>query len=284
MAEIGKRNRLAILNESPHGLYLDGGALGPILLPFSLVPRDVTPSAILSVFVYFDSEDRIVATTETPLAMVGEFACLKVLGINRSVGAFLDWGLSKDLLLPFREQKNSPRIGDKIVVRVLVDPQSQRIVASQRLSRHFSKYRPHYAPGEEVDLLVTDETPLGYKAIVNHAHLGLLYSNELAEPLACGQRIVGYVNKVRPDGGIDLRRDKSGYARVRPLSERIMEALAAAGGALELGDKSPPEAVRKAFGASKKAFKQALGALYKEKRIRFEGDGIRSVDSDAKTG
>lgn len=275
MAELGKRNTLSIRNESPHGLYLDGEELGDILLPNAYVPPHITPNSKLSVFVYLDSEDRIVATTETPLAEVDQFAALKVVAVNEKVGAFLDWGLSKDLLLPYREQKGRVRVGDTRVVRIYVDDASGRIVASEKHDRFISKYRATYQPQEQVDLIVIGETPLGFKAIINSSHIGLLYDNELSEMLRVGQCFKGYVTKVRPDGNIDLRRDPSGYTRVAPLAEQILDAIKKNGGTLKLDDKSPPEAVREAFDVSKKAFKQALGNLYKQRKIQFVPGGVQ---------
>ncbi|EDY82377.1 hypothetical protein VDG1235_1998 [Verrucomicrobiia bacterium DG1235] len=281
MAELGKRNTLAILNESPHGLYLDGEELGDILLPRTLVPKGLTPNAKLDVFVYLDSEDRIVATTETPLAQVGQFVSLEVASINEKIGAFLDWGLSKDLLLPYREQKSPPRVGQNRVVYVYVDEQSGRIVASERYDRFLSKYRPTYADQEPVDLMVVGETPLGYKAVINHSHIGLLYDNELSEPLKIGQTLKGFVNKIRSDGNIDLRRDQTGYTRVGPLTEKILQAIKANDGQLHLDDKSPPEAIRAEFDVSKKAYKQALGALYKQRLIRFTPKGVELAEGES---
>ncbi|MBD5779894.1 GntR family transcriptional regulator [Pelagicoccus sp. NFK12] len=278
MAELGKRNTLSILNESPHGLYLDGEELGDILLPNAFVPKRLTPSQKLSVFVYLDSEDRIVATTEEPLAEVDEFAALKVVEVHEKVGAFLDWGLSKDLLLPYREQKGRVQVGDTRVVRIYVDDASGRIVASEKHARFLSKYRATYKPQEQVDLIVVGETPLGYKAIINSSHIGLLYDNELSEPLSVGQRFKGYVNKVRPDGNIDLRRDLSGYTRVAPLAEQILDTIKAKGGSLDLDDRSSPEAIREAFDVSKKAFKQALGNLYKQRLIEFVPGGVKLTE------
>lgn len=278
MAELGKRNTLSILNESPHGLYLDGEELGDILLPNAFVPKNITPNQKLSVFVYLDSEDRIVATTETPLAEVDQFAALKVVEVNEKVGAFLDWGLSKDLLLPYREQKGRVQVGDTRVVRIYVDDASGRIVASEKHARFISKYRATYKPQEQVDLIVIGETPLGYKAIINSSHIGLLYDNELSEPLTVGQSFKGYVNKIRPDGNIDLRRDPSGYTRVAPLADQILQAIRDSGGTLMLDDRSPPEAIREAFDVSKKAFKQALGNLYKQRLISFVPGGVQLVE------
>src|SRR5688500_14615831 len=175
MATIGKRNTLSITRASGPGLYLDGGELGEILLPGRYIPQDIAPKQKLDVFIYLDSDDRLVATTEVPLAMVGEFASLKVISINPKVGAFLAWGLSKHLLLPFREQDFPVHPGHRVVVYVYLDEKSKRIVASTRLGRHLSHDTPAYRDGQQVNILVTGRTPLGYNAIVENAHRGLLY-------------------------------------------------------------------------------------------------------------
>ncbi len=277
MAVIGRRNRLRITRETPSGFYLDGGDHGEILLPGKYIPRGGFPGGEADVFVHRDSEDRLVATTEIPQAMVGEFACLEVTGVHPGIGAFLNWGLAKDLLLPIREQKERACVGDRVVVYVDLDVKSERVVATSRLNRHLDLTAPAYTEGQAVDLLIADESPLGYNAIIENAHSGLLYRSETGSVLRIGQRLKGYVRAVRPDGKIDLGLDAAGYGRIAPLSEQIIEKLTAAGGRLEFHDKSPPEDIRRVFGASKKAFKQALGALYSERRIRLERGGIELV-------
>ena len=279
MAIIGKRNTLSIERSSGPGLYLNGGELGEILLPGRYIPPDLQPGAKLDVFVYLDSEDRLVATTETPKAMVGEFACLKVVSINPRVGAFLDWGLAKDLLLPFREQEVPIRVGKMVTVYVYLDPPSKRIVASARLRRHLNQSGNTYQEKQPVNLLITGRTPLGYNAIVENDCFGLLYHNSLGIPLAVGEKIKGFVRTVREDGKLDLTLDKSGYQRVIPLKQQIVTALEQNGGYLKFDDESTPLAIRMKFGCSKNAFKQALGALYKSRRIVFEKPGIRLVDN-----
>jgi predicted RNA-binding protein (virulence factor B family) len=281
IVKIGQRNILAVTREAPPGVYLDGGQLGEILLPRRYIPAKPVPGQLLDVFIYLDSEDRLVATTETPLAMAGEFACLKVVSVNRDVGAFLDWGLPKDLLLPFREQQRPLRAGDKVVVAVYVDQPTNRIVASTRLQRHLSRTTPPFAVGQPVNLLIADETPLGYNAIVEHSHLGLLYRDSAAMRLYPGQSVKGFVRALRPGGKIDLSLDEAGYRRVAPLTIQILKALQSSGGRLNLDDSSSPEAIRQSFGVSKKAFKQALGALYKHRRIRFENSGIALIEGDS---
>jgi len=275
MADLGKRNHLPVLRDTRSGLFLDGGALGEILLPGRYIPAGAGPGSELDVFVYRDSEDRLVATTETPLAMVGDFAFLRVLSVRPGLGAFLDWGLSKDLLLPRREQTGFLREGELLVVHVFVDPKSDRIVASARLDRWLNRTPPTYAPEQPVTLLIAGETPLGYNAIIENAHWGLLYRSELSAPLRVGDTMPGYIRIVRPDGKIDLALDRAGYVRVKPLSEQILDALADGGGRLPFHDKSSPEEIREKFGASKKAFKQALGALYRARRVVLDPTEIR---------
>ncbi len=280
MIELGKRNILIPIRDSVNGWYLDGGEHGEILLPAKYATEAVRCGEGISVFVYKDSEDRMVATTETPKAMVGQFATLEVLSVNPKVGAFLDWGLSKDLLLPYREQQSDPMEGDYCVVYILVDELSGRIIASERLTEFVSQEVPEYESEEEVDLLVIDETPLGYKAIINDKHLGLLYHNDLSEPLEYGQWIVGYISQVREDGKIDLSRDRRGHKRIEPIGQDILEALRANDGSLPFNDKSSPESIRETFDVSKQAFKRAIGVLYKQKRIWIEDDGIALVEKD----
>lgn len=274
MAIIGRRNRLRVVREATPGFYLDGGAHGEILLPGRYVPRGSAP-AFVDVFVYRDSEDRLVATTETPLAMVGEFASLKVISVNPRVGVFLDWGLSKDLLLPLRELKAPVRPGETCIVRVALDARTDRIIASARLNRWLNLQPAPYTEGQRVRCLITGDSPLGYNAIIEDAHRGLLYHSDLGAPLATGQRVEAYVRVVRPDGKIDLALDRAGFHRIAPLTEQILAKLTAAGGRLTLHDNSAPAEVRAALGISKKAFKQAIGALYKERRIVIEPTGIR---------
>ena len=278
MAVIGKRNTLTVVRDSSPGLYLDGGEQGEILLPNRYVPRRIKIGGQIEVFVYRDSEDRLVATTENPRAMVGETATLKVIGINRRVGAFLDWGLVKDLLLPFREQVGVVRLGQDVVVRIYVDEKTQRIVASMKLDGDTAVEPPDYRPGQPVEFLITEKTALGYKALVEGKHSGLLYHDSLSVPIVIGKQLKGFVRALRPDGKIDLVLEQPGYRRVAPLALRIVHALRRNGGRLGVDDDSSPEAIRQAFGASKKAFKQALGALYKTRRIRFSRPGIELLD------
>ena len=274
MAILGKRNLLTIVREGPPGYFLDDGEGGEILLPGKYIPAGSKPGETIEVFIYRDSEDRLVATTETPLAMVGDFAALKIVDISPGIGAFLDWGLEKDLLLPRREQGGFRNVGETVVVHVFLDEKSDRIVASTRLQRWLSKAPPAYAKDHPVALLVAGRTPLGYKAVVENLYQGLLYGSELSSPLETGSRLDGFVKAVRPDGKLDLSIDRSGFARVGPITDQILEALKAAGGHLPYNDSSPPDAIRSAFGISKKAFKQAVGTLYRKRLIEIVGEGI----------
>jgi predicted RNA-binding protein (virulence factor B family) len=219
-----------------------------------------------------------VATTQTPLAMVGEVAYLRVLSHHHSMGAFLDWGLEKDLLLPRREYAGGVHPGGFALVFVTIDERSNRIVATCRLNRHLNLSAPTYGKGQAVKLIVESETPLGYRVVVNHAHLGLLYHTELAGPLTIGQTLDGFVRTVRVDGKIDVGLDPAGPDRILPFSEQILRALEKAGGHLPYHDGSTPESIRNAFGMSKKAFKQAIGGLFRQRLIVIEPDGIRLVN------
>lgn len=278
MADLGKLNQLPVLYSTPQGVYLGGGDHGEILLPTRYIPRGTQIDDLLEVFVYRDSEDRLIATTERPFAMVGEFAPLKVVSVNRNVGAFLNWGLPKDLLLPFREQAEQVYGGDTVLVYILVDEKTDRIIATTKLNKHLSKLPPRYKTGQQVNLIILGETPLGYNAIVEGAHQGLLYHTNIGARLHDGQQLKGFISSVRPGGKIDLSLDATGYQRVAPLTEQILNAIQANGGALAFDDDSSPEAIRQAFDCSKKAFKQALGSLFRQRRIRFTLPGIAMVD------
>ena len=280
MALLGKRNLLTIVRSAAPGFYLDGGTHGEILLPGRFIPPGATPGGRIDVFVYRDSEDRLVATTQTPLAVAGEFACLRVVSVSPRIGVFLDWGLDKDLLLPIREMAGPLNPGDWVVVQVAVDERTDRLVASARINRHLDLTPPNYHEGESVKLLVASKSPLGYNLVVNDAHRGLLYNTDLAGPLKVGQRVEGYVRSIRPDGKIDLAVGRAGYRRIASVSEKVIEVLTAKGGRLPYHDNSLPEEIRDAFGVSKKAFKQAIGALFRERRIVIEPDGIRLVTPD----
>lgn len=279
MANIGKFNTLRIVEPSDHGLYLDGGEHDTILLPTRYVTPDMRIGDEVEVFIYNDSEDRLVATTETPFAQAGEFAYLEVISVNERVGAFLDWGLSKDLFLPFREQGDTTyTVGDGAIVAVYVDEYTNRIVSSTRLHRHLTQEKANYEPGTPVHVLIYGESPLGFKAIVDKKYRGLLYYAETSDKLEPGDQFTGYIKKVHANGNIDLRRDPSGRGRADSLSEVILEQLKQAGGSMPFNDKSSPESIRETFNMSKKAFKQACGVLYKKRLILITEAGIETVE------
>lgn len=278
MALLGKLNLLRVVRSAPPGFYLDGGSHGEILLPGSLIPSGAKVGGDVEAFVYRDSEDRLVATPQKPLAQVGEFAALRVVSVNPRIGVFLDWGLDKDLLLPLREQTGPLRTGERVVVRVMVDERSERIVASARLNRHLNLTPPTYSEGQAVRLIVTGETPLGYNVVVENAHRALLYKSDLGQALGLGATFQGYVRRVREDGKIDVALDRAGHQRIASYTDVILEKLHASSGRLPLHDGSSPEEIRASLGMSKKAFKQAIGSLFKARQIVIEQYGIRLAD------
>lgn len=282
MPEIGKLNRLEVLRVTEHGLFLEGGDLGDILLPRRYTSRDQKPGDVIEVFLMFDSEDRLTATTQRPHAMVDEFAWLRVVS-SSGAGTFLDWGLPKDLLVPFREQNVKMQEGRSYMVRIYLDPVSNRIAATARLDRFLDKTPARYKPGQAVDLLICARTDLGYKAIVNGTHWGIIFHNKVFRPIECGQRIEGFIQQVREDGKIDLALDKPGYEKVSGITGAILDALEKQGGFMPVTDKSAPEEIYARFGVSKKTFKQALGALYKARKITFENGGTKRLDPSADT-
>ena len=276
MALIGRFNTLQVSKFTDFGLYLDAGADGEILLPKRYIPKQeaLEVGDWLNVFVYLDSEDRVIATTQKPKVQVGGFASLKVVEIN-SVGLFLDWGLSKDLLLPHSEEKRPLQVGDYVLVHVYLDPRSRRITATARLDRFLDNSPATYQVGEQVELLIAERTDLGFKAIINERHWGLLHKNELFRFVRSGMRETGYIRELRDDGKINLSLQPVGAEQRDVLAERIVEALQAAGGFLPLSDKSPAELISQQFSVSKGNFKKAIGGLYKRGVILIGDDGIR---------
>ncbi|MBH3338793.1 GntR family transcriptional regulator [Pseudomonas mendocina] len=280
MAVIGRMNSLQVVKHTDFGLYLDGGADGEILLPKRYIPKD-TPSEVedwLNVFIYLDSEDKLIATTLKPKIQLGEFASLKVVDINR-VGLFFDWGLPKDLLLPHSEEKRPLQIGDYCVIYLYLDKRTRRLTATARLDRHLDKVPANYQVGQEVDLLVVERTDLGFKAIIDGKHWGLIHKNELFKFIRSGMREKGYIKELRADGKISLSLQPIGHQAASGLAEQIIERLRDQGGVLALGDKSPPELIAEQFRVSKGNFKKAIGGLYKQGLIRIHDDRIELLDS-----
>lgn len=277
MVEIGKYNTLKIVKDLDFGVYLDGGNELEILLPARYVPKNVKPGDEVEVFIYHDNEGRIIATTAKPLAVVGEFKLMEVKSVN-NIGAFLEWGLMKDLLVPFKEQKMPMREGKWYLVYVHQDHVTQRIVASARIDKYLDNVVPDYTPNQEVDLLVADETDIGYKVIINNLHWGLLYHNEVFRRLEKGEELKGYIKEVREDEKIDVSLTPLGYQKVEGIAGTILESLKAQGGFIAVHDKSEPDVIYSLFRCSKKAFKQAIGALYKQHYIILEEGGIRLAE------
>ena len=279
MANIGERASLQILHEKTFGLFLDGGELGEILLPRREMPVKWALGDFVDVFLYNDSEDRPVATLKSPKVMPGQFARLKCVAVT-GVGAFLDWGLPKDLLVPFREQKVRMDVGKNYIVHVHLDEQTGRIIASTRLARYIDQGPHDFHPGQTVELMAYGKTDLGYKAIINGTHSGLIFANDVFQPLQPGETLKGYIAAVRPDGKIDLTLHAAGRGKVDDLEGQILAELKARGGFWSLGDHSSAEEINSELGVSKRTFKQATGALFKKGRIAIEKTGIRLLEVD----
>ena len=274
--KIGEYNELRINRMVDFGAYLIDDDTHEVLLPKRYLTPEMKVGDQISVFVYNDSENRPVATTEQPLAVVGDFALLRVKAVNK-VGAFLDWGLTaKDLLVPFGEQRVDMQAGRSYVVRVYLDPASQRIVASAKLAKFLNQTEPDYYHREKVEVLVVQRSDLGYRVIINNAHWGQIYQNETYQEVNIGDRFTAFVKQVRPDGKVDVTLAKSEKMRVDDLAERIESHLRASGGKMTLTDKSDPEDINKVFQCSKKDFKKALGLLYRQHKVTL-GDIVELV-------
>lgn len=273
---LGDYNLMTVVKEVDFGVYLDGGEMGEILLPARYVPEGCKPGDELDVFLYLDNEERLVGTTLRPLAKVGDFACLEVAWINR-YGAFLNWGLMKDLFCPFREQKKTMEIGKSYVVHVHVDDDSYRIMASARVERYFSQERPTYNSGDEVDLMIWQKTELGFKVIVDNKFPGLIYKDQIFKAVRTGDRMRGYIQEVRPDGKIDVSLQPAGRRQTEEFSDTLLNYIKDNGGRCALGDKSPAEDIYQEFGVSKKVFKKAVGDLYKKRLITIGDEGLTLV-------
>ncbi|MGE0078546.1 MAG: S1 RNA-binding domain-containing protein [Bacteroidales bacterium] len=276
MAKIGEYNCLRVKKLVPFGVYLDGEDHGEILMPSRYVPQDCKVDDMVDVFIYLDSEDRIIATTEKPYAIVGEFALLRVVAISK-MGAFMDWGLPKDLLVPFREQKKEMREGEEYIVFIYFDFESKRIVASAKIEKFLDNTLPEFTIGQEVDLIIINESDLGFNAIIDQTHTGVIYKNEVFQPLKKGDKLKGYIKKVREDEKIDLVLQKPGYEKVDSVSQEILEKLRQNNGFIAITDKSDPDDIYNFFHISKKTFKKAVGNLYRERLISLEDNGIRLI-------
>lgn len=276
--ELGKYNQLEVVKEVDFGVYLDGGEEGEILLPTRYVPEDCKIGDILNVFLYLDMDERLIATTLTPYVQVGQFACLEVSWVNE-YGAFLNWGLMKDLFVPFREQKMKMQVGRKYVIHAHLDEESYRIVASAKVERYLSKDKPEYASGDEVNILIWQKTDLGFKAIIDNKYSGLLYENEIFTSLETGMEMKAFVKQVREDGKVDLILQKPGFEKIDDFAKTLLDYIREQGGRITLNDKSPAEDIYDTFGVSKKTFKKGVGDLYKKRLISLHEDGITLAES-----
>ncbi|MEQ1530052.1 MAG: S1-like domain-containing RNA-binding protein [Methylococcales bacterium] len=275
MINIGKVNKLKVVKLQAADVYLGTETSVKILLADKKLPTAVQLDDELDVFVYVDvdAENHLSATTRLPLAQADEFAWLKVVSINY-VGAFLDWGLSKDLLLPFSEQHHELEVGKSYLVKLFLDSQD-RVLATTKINKLLAEHSVYFKAGQKVSLLIAERTDLGFKAIVDNSHWGVLYENELFQTVNIGQKLDGYIKQIREDLKIDLTLHQPGYGKVVSLTDNIINQLNNHNGVLKLSDKSPPEAIYAMFGVSKKVFKQAIGALYKQKLIAIEKDAIK---------
>ena len=276
MVNIGQVNNLVVVKKVDFGVYLDGNELGEILLPERYVPAGCKLRDEINVFIYLDSEDLLIATTQTPKAMVGECAYLKVIEVN-AVGAFLDWGLPKDLLVPYGEQQKPMEVGQSYVVKLYIDEASDRIAASSRLNKFVVDTSPYFKPQQLVELLICERTELGYKAVVNQAVIGLLFNSDVVKPVSYGDRLQGYVKQVREDNKLDLCLQLVTREALDALSQEILAFIEAEGGVTTLTDKSAPEDIAKQFGVSKSSYKKALGKLYQKRIVLIEKKTVSLV-------
>jgi predicted RNA-binding protein (virulence factor B family) len=276
MVNLGKINTLKVLKKVDFGLYLDGEELGEVLLPKRYVDSAVEPGDELNVFVYLDSEDLPIATTVIPKAMVGECAYLKVVEVN-ATGAFLDWGLPKDLLVPFGEQKKPMQVGQSYVVHLFLDQVTERITATTRIERHLAETSPYYKEGQKVSMLICGRTDLGYKAIVDDTVTGLIFNSDVIRPIRYGDTLSGYIKRIRNDKKLDLCLQLVNREALDELSQQVLAFIKSSGGETNLTDNSSPAEIAAQFGVSKSSYKKALGKLYKKRLILIEKHRISLV-------
>ncbi|MBD1556807.1 GntR family transcriptional regulator [Vibrio sp. S9_S30] len=275
MIKIGQTNTLEVVRKTDFGLFLDASDYGSVLLPNKLVPQGTDLGSKVDVFLYFDSDNQLCATTETPIAQVGEWGLMKIEGVN-STGAFASWGIDKkDLLIPFSEQRARFRVGQEVLVFVYTDKASGRIVGTTKFNKWLDNTPANYTKNQQVDLIIAERSELGFKAIVNGEHWGMIFSSDVFGKLFIGKRLKGYIKSVREDGKVDLSLQKVGTAKMDDLSSKVLETLEKKGGFLPLNDKSTPEAIFAIFRTSKGTFKKTIGGLYKLGKITIDKEGIR---------
>lgn len=280
MFKIGEYNHLTIHRFTSVGAYLgepDAGYDDVILLPNKYLKPGMQEGDEITVFIYLDTEERPVATTQTPLIELGKFAWLEVHSVNR-IGAFLDWGLEKHLFVPYAEMVEQMEVGEKYLVGVFLDGKSERLVATPRIGKLLDQNDIQVKVGEEVELVVYNETELGFQVMINQKHGGLVYHNEVFRPIDVGDLTKGYIKQIREDGKIDVSLEPLGVASIEPNSRKVLDVLNRNGGVLKLSDKSAPEDIERELHMSKKLFKKAIGGLYKKKLIIIDKDEIRSVN------
>lgn len=274
--KIGEHNSLKVLRDTPHGIFLADEEGEVVLLPGKYLSGDEKEGDVKEVFIYNDSEDRLVATTETPKILLNEFAALKVIDVNKN-GVFLDWGLEKDLLVPFKEQNKKMQLGQTYVVRMYLDEDTDRLVATAKLKKYLSNEELTIKPGDEVDLMVFNQSDLGYEMIIDQQHVGLVYRNEVFSPVNIGDKLTGYIKQIRDDGKIDVSLQPDSATHIEKSNEVIIRALKSNDGVLNLSDKSSPEDIYAALNMSKKTFKKAIGNLYKQRKITIRSGQISFV-------
>ncbi|MBW1297243.1 CvfB family protein [Aquimarina litoralis] len=277
MLKLGEYNTLEFVRERDQGVYLSDQEGNEVLLPNKYVPKEFMIRDEIKVFVYLDHEERIVATTLEPYATVNSFAYLKCTTVSE-IGAFMDWGLEKELFIPFREQASKMRVGSWYLVYVYLDKETNRLVGSSKTNSFLDNSLVLLSSYDEVDLIASHPSPHGWNMIVNQKHLGLVYQDEIFQKLTTGDQLKGFVKKVRPDGKIDLTLQRHGYRSIEPNAQQILQELKLQGGFIDLNDKSDPNDIKEVFQLSKKSFKKAIGSLYKAKKIVIEKDGIRLID------
>ncbi len=278
MIQLGKTNTLTILRDTPPGMYLSDGGDEVVLLPAKFIEPEFKVNDQIDVFIYKDSEDRLIATRYKPYVEINEFAFLNVSAVNQ-VGAFLDWGLEKDLFVPFKEQKLKMLEGHSYVVYVYLDELSQRIVASGKVNKFISNEVLQVEQGEEVDLLVYNKTDLGFTCIINSIHKGLIYHNDLFTDLEVGDSVKGYIKLIRDTNLIDLSLQNLGFKHVLSSTDQILEYLKANSGFMNLTDKTSPDIIERKFNMSKATFKKSIGILYRQRKVTLHDDGVRLIEA-----
>lgn len=278
MVNVGQYNTLKVAKEVDFGMYLDGGA-DEILLPKRYVPAGLKVDDEITVFIYHDNEGRLIATTDKPLAAVGEIAMMEVADASPA-GAFLKWGIMKDVFVPISMQDRRMRPGDKRLIRLFIDEKTGRVTGTEKIDKYLSNYELTVKEGDAVDLVVFQATDIGYKVIINSQHLGVIHSNEMFRELEVGEKLKGFIKHIRPDNKIDVSPGTKGYIRVPQEEERILAMLKQNNGYLPYNDKSDPEEIHAHFGMSKKTFKMTLGALYKKRLISFTQTGTKLEEED----